>query len=351
MICFLTVLDLVRVVVKNTNKNMQFILEEDQDSSYVPRTEVNAKQADVTFAIAINFDSAGEKLTKGMAKKHGKLYIPVSPSGNIKEKADRIVALLNKTFEGKKHSISFNVAGNGITTLKGILTQNQCDEFTYSLFKEIINHIELKVKIKSFRSGGQTGFDEAGIKAGIKLGIDTTAYFPKGYRVRDLEGDKTQSRIEVFRRLDIKQRIKVFVDMDGVLCDFYGAYIQWKKDHPEIEYPQSQFGFFSNLEPILDSVKGFKKLEEHFDVYILTRPSIYNLMCYTEKAEWVRKHLGAHVLENLIICCDKSLVKGVGNVLIDDTVQAGQLDFEGEFIHFGSEKFKDWKTIINYLIK
>jgi hypothetical protein len=32
-------------------------------------------------------------------------------------------------------------------------------------------------------------------------------------------------------------------------------------------------------------------------------------------------------------------------------VQAGQLDFEGEFIHFGSEKFPDWNSILKYLIK
>ena len=330
---------------------MQFILEEDKDHSYVPRTEVNAREADVTFAIALHFDSYGEKLTKDMAKKHGKLYIPVTPSGDIKDKAAKIVALLNKTFDGKKHSISFNIAGNGLSTMKGVMSQEQCDEFTCELLKEIVTHFNLKIKIKALRSGGQTGFDEAGIKAGLKLGIDTTAYYPNGYRIRDLESDKKQTREEVFKRLNFRQRKKVFVDMDGVLCDFLNAYLAWKKDRPEIEYPQSQFGFFSNLEPIPGSIEGFKKLEEYFDVYILTRPSIYNLMCYTEKADWIRRHLGAHVLENLIICCDKSLVKGVNHILIDDTVQAGQLDFEGEFIQFGSKEFLNWDLVIKYLIK
>jgi 5'(3')-deoxyribonucleotidase len=327
---------------------MQFILEEDGDAGYQQRTEVNAMLSDVTFAIAIKFDSAGEKLTKALALKHNKLYVPVTPSGDILDKSSKIVAKINETFNGVKHSIGFNIAGNGIATMKGTMTQEECDKFTYELLFAIVNHPDLKVKIKNIRSGGQSGFDEAGIKAGLKLGIDTTAYYPKGYKIRDLSGDKIQTREEVFKRLGYRQRKKVYVDMDGVMCDFLEAYLMWKKNHPQIEYPQSQFGFFSNLKPIENSVEAFKELQKHFDVYILTRPSIYNLMCYTEKADWINRHLGFDVLENLIIACDKSLLKG--DYLIDDTVQAGQLDFEGEFIQFASDKFKNWNEILKYLI-
>lgn len=332
------------------SKNMQFILEEDNDAGYPSRTEVNAKSADITFAIAVKFDSAGEKLTKSLAQKHGKIYIPIHPGGDIAEKADRIVGKINESFLGQ-HYVTLNIAGNGIYTMKGIMAQEECDEFTYNLLFAIVNHKDLKVKVKTIRSGGQTGFDESGIKAGLKLKIDTTAYYPKGYRIRDLESDKTQTREEVFKRLGIKQRTRVYVDMDNVLCDFVKLYLEWKKEHPEITFPQSQFGFFSNMEPVENAVESFKKLQEHFDVYILTRPSIYNLMCYTEKADWVKRHLGFNTLENLIICCDKSLLKGLNGYLIDDDTKAGQLDFEGEHIHFKTEKFPDWDSVIKYLIK
>lgn len=329
---------------------MQFILEEDKDSGYTARTEINVRETDATIAIAIKFDSAGEKLTKAMALKHKKLYISVSPiTGEISEKAEKIVGVLNKTFEGVKHSILLNIAGNGIYTMNGTMNQEQCDDFTYNLLQVIVRHPDLKIKIKLIRSGGQTGFDEAGIKAGIKLQIDTTAYYPKGYRIRDMKGDRTQTRVETFKQLGIKQKIKIFVDMDNVLCDFVKLYLQWKKEHPEITFPQSQFGFFSNMEPVPGAIEAFKKLEKHFDVYILTRPSIYNLMCYTEKADWVKRHLGFHVLENLIICCDKSMVKGLNGFLIDDDTKAGQLDFEGEHIHFKTDKFPDWPSVIKYL--
>lgn len=330
---------------------MQFILEENSEYGYKARTELNAREADVTFTIALNFNSAGQKMTKDFVLKHNRLYVPISPHGDIGEKAERLVTLLNEKFAGKKHFISINIAGNGMQTMNGVLTQEQCDNFTFNLLSSIIQNPELKINIKHIRSGGQTGFDEAGIKAGLKLKIDTTAHYPKNYRIRTLESDKTQTREEVFKRVGYKQRVRMFVDMDGVLCDFKGGYIAWKKSHPEITFPQSQFGFFSNLEPMPDAIESFKKLEEHFDVYILTRPSIYNLMCYTEKADWVKRHLGFHVLENLITMCDKSLVQGKGAYLIDDTIQAGQLDFEGTLIQFGSEQFKDWNAIIKHLIK
>lgn len=330
---------------------MIFILKEDTSSDYKNRTEVNVINADVTFAIAINFDSHGEKLTKELAKKYGKLYIPVRPEGSIEEKAEKIVKVLRENFEGKKHTITFNIAGNGIYTMKGVKTQEECDSFTYELLNAIINHKDLNIRVNKIRSGGQTGFDEAGIKAGLKLKIDTTAFYPKGYKIRDLDGDKLQTRKEVYKRLNYKQRKKVYVDMDGVLCDFKGSHEKWKREHPEIEYPQSQFGFFSNLEPIPGAIESYKKLEEHFEVRILTRPSVYNLMCYTEKADWVKRHLGFEVLENLITMCDKSEITNPDAILIDDDIHAGQLDFAGELIQFGGEKFPNWNEVIKYLIK
>jgi len=330
---------------------MQFILEENTDSGYTGRTETNAQKGDITIAIALNFASAGEKMTKDFVKKHGKLYIPVSPDGDPKEKAAKIVPVINKVFHEMKHAIVINIAGNGLYTMKGAMTQEQCDTFTYQLLYEIINNPELKTRIKGIRSGGQTGFDEAGLKAGIKLKIDTVALYPKNYLIKDLNGDKKQTREEVFKRLGVRQKRKIFVDMDGVLCNFVKSYLQYRQERPEIEFPQSQYAFFAELDPIEDAIDSFRMLENYYEMYILTRPSNYNLHCFTEKAFWIKKHLGFHVLENLIMSCDKSIVKGEGNILIDDTVQAGQLDFDGEFIHFGGSDFPNWKAITNYLIK
>jgi 5'-nucleotidase len=141
---------------------------------------------------------------------------------------------------------------------------------------------------------------------------------------------------------------RVFVDMDGVLCNFYKAAKQALTENPNQKYPQSQWGFFLKLEEIPGAIEGFRKLEEKYDVWILTRPSFRNVNCYTEKAQWVWDHLGFDIVEKTIMSGDKSLLKG--DYLIDDMDNAGQENFEGEWIHFKTEKFPNWQVVVDYLI-
>jgi 5'-nucleotidase len=141
---------------------------------------------------------------------------------------------------------------------------------------------------------------------------------------------------------------RLYIDMDGVLCNFYKAALEALRKNPEQKYPQSKWGFFLNLEEIPGAIDAVNKLKEEYDVWILTRPSFHNVNCFTEKAQWVWDHLGFDVLQKTIMAGDKSLLKG--DYLIDDTNTAGQSDFEGEWIHFGSEKFKNWHSVLDYLI-
>jgi len=141
----------------------------------------------------------------------------------------------------------------------------------------------------------------------------------------------------------------LYIDMDDVLCDFTKAYKEDILKNPEIKYPQSQYGFFRNLEPIKDGIDTVKYLKstEVFSVYILTAPSIMNPLCYTEKRLWIEDYLGFEMLARLIISPNKGLNKG--DYLIDDNVNGkGQEEFEGELIHFGSKKFENWKSVERY---
>jgi len=142
---------------------------------------------------------------------------------------------------------------------------------------------------------------------------------------------------------------RLYIDMDGVLCDFKKAYDYQLQINPTQPYPQSQYGFFIDLEPISGALDSVKRLQEYFDVWILTRPSVHNLSCYTEKAQWIRKYLGFDMQVKLIICTDKSLLKG--HYLVDDQVEHGQTGFEGKHLHFGTKEFPDWKSIEIYLMK
>ena len=132
--------------------------------------------------------------------------------------------------------------------------------------------------------------------------------------------------------------------MDNVLCDYKKQYIKYIIEDPTIAYPQSQHGFFTNLEEIDGAIESYRILENYYDVWILTRPSWKNPLCYTEKRLWVENHLSLDHCEKLIICCDKSLLKG--DYLIDDLKH----NFEGESILFGSEEYPNWDSVIKKLI-
>ena len=140
---------------------------------------------------------------------------------------------------------------------------------------------------------------------------------------------------------------RIYVDLDGVMCDFKGQYNNLKTDF--VPNPQTTYGFYTSLPEIPGAIETYKWLEERFDVWILTRPSIKNTNCYTEKAEWIKKYFGEDFLEKLILCPDKSLVKG--DYLIDDDHRHGQTEFEGEHIHFGkNENFQTWSQVVEYLM-
>lgn len=139
----------------------------------------------------------------------------------------------------------------------------------------------------------------------------------------------------------------LYVDMDDVLCNYSEAF---EMQHSETnKFPQSKWGFFATLEPVDLAIPTVKKLMFHYDVWVLTRPSYVNALCYTEKRLWIEKYFGVEFCKKLILCTDKSLLKG--DYLIDDSIDDGQLDFEGELIHFGSQDFKDWNAVKTYLIK
>jgi 5'-nucleotidase len=143
----------------------------------------------------------------------------------------------------------------------------------------------------------------------------------------------------------------VFVDMDGVLCDFQTAFNRERLLDPAQPFPQSAPGFYRSLMPIDGAIDGFQSLvsNPHFNVHILTAPSLYNPLSYTEKRLWVEDHLGFSAVERLIIANDKSMLKG--DILIDDQTKGrGQDRFEGELIQFGTAQIPTWKAVLISLV-
>jgi 5'(3')-deoxyribonucleotidase len=141
----------------------------------------------------------------------------------------------------------------------------------------------------------------------------------------------------------------VYVDMDGVLVDYYNAHKAEIARNPKQPYPQGKWGFFLTLKPLPGAIEAYKLLEEHFDVCILTKPSHKNVNCYTEKAQWIWDYLGIDALEKAVFSCDKA--RAIGDYLIDDQLNANQENFKGELVRITPDHFPDLVAAANYIIK
>lgn len=151
---------------------------------YWQRTVFNAKHSDLTIALALDFSTAGENLTREAA---GSRYIAIQlqPGLSSVDASNRVIQAIRK-----HHAKKLNVAGNGIYTLneKRYITQHTVNRFVYRVLARAFYY----TRFSAIRSGGQTGIDFAGLVAGYKLGILTEAYMPKDFL--RLAVDKTNYR-------------------------------------------------------------------------------------------------------------------------------------------------------------
>ena len=128
------------------------------NNSYPSRTRENANWSDITIALAQDFNTAGEKLTKNAAKNKYVSSILSTESNNVSEIAENLYNQIKA--KGKVDNLKINIAGNGIYSM----SQNQA--YYNDLVTQILEELQNKgVTIAEIRSGGQTGIDEAGIIA------------------------------------------------------------------------------------------------------------------------------------------------------------------------------------------
>lgn len=186
---------------------------EHRAANYADRTKENAS-ADVTIAIAVDFNTLGEKATKKSVDQQGKLYLPIDTNtfGSRNEVEIQAGLATQRIAKLGKKEITLNIAGNGIYTLNKILPgflQAQADNSALELLTEIkIRLDELGIKITSVRTGGQTGFDEAGAKAAQKLGIPTIVLAPKGWKFRNEQGQDISDEAQFKARFAPKSNIE-----------------------------------------------------------------------------------------------------------------------------------------------
>jgi hypothetical protein len=137
--------------------------------------------------------------------------------------------------------------------------------------------------------------------------------------------------------------------MDGVLVDFQSG-IKLLSDK-ELVLFENKFdevpGIFSRMKPIDGALEAFEKLNKHFDVYILSTAPWENPTALNDKLAWIKQNIGDLAKKRVIFSHNKHL--NMGDYLIDDRLANGAGDFKGTHIHFGTDEFPDWTSVLNYL--
>ena len=143
---------------------------------------------------------------------------------------------------------------------------------------------------------------------------------------------------------------RVFIDMDNVLVDFQSGLDQVSEE-VKAEYAgrlDEIPGLFAKMKPMKGAIEAVHELQKHYDLFILSTAPWKNSSAWSDKVEWVTKYLDDVFHKKMVITHRKDLCQG--DCLIDDNGKNGTSEFSGEWIHFGSEQFPDWESVLDYLL-
>ena len=169
----------------------------------------------------------------------------------------------------------------------------------------------------------------------------------------------------------------LFVDMDEVIADTYGAHVVWynrdfnasltleechgkevwqmvPEEHQEsVRLHATRPGFFRTLEPIANSKRVLKELNDKYEVFIASAAMQFP-NSLQEKSDWLDEHFPFIHWKNRILGGEKHILKG--DVLIDDrsynlqrfTGERPMLFTSPHNVHTnGFERALDWEDIAN----
>jgi hypothetical protein len=166
---------------KKARPEVSFV--ECKSAGYPARTAINVEETDGTLILAVDSSTPGEKLTTKLCVENQKPFlvvdIEVTPDLEFKLTRGKMVRAWASRL------LSLNIAGNCITRFPPGVTQAHLNKLVYDLVADL--------SLVRIQTGGQTGIDEAGAMAGLKLGISTKVVAPKGWMFRGRDGKDVSS--------------------------------------------------------------------------------------------------------------------------------------------------------------
>ena len=164
-----------------------------RDPGYSKRTWENA-QCEVTAAIAADYSTGGERLTKDMARDR---YLPLPLFLDEDVAGERL-----GRFMATKSARALNIAGNGIHTLgKKHWSQDAVDLW---LAKCLDSALRIH-RPEWIQSGGQTGLDFSGAICARHFGLPALILLPAGFKQRGADGvDRSKDPVALLADIEMR---------------------------------------------------------------------------------------------------------------------------------------------------
>ena len=121
------------------------------------------------------------------------------------------------------------------------------------------------------------------------------------------------------------KKLRIFIDMDGVISDFDKAKRAYMKNRPDLHVD------YRYLDLIEGAEEAVKYLHEHHEVFIASTPPWTRIQVWADKRAGLEENF-PYLKRRLILTHRKDLL--IGDILIDYSHYRGQPDFKGLWFWF-----------------